>query len=132
MHASEAHLARHRRTRTSGAAAGGTEAAPKGSMHNPLRQLILEQALHVIEQARPWVDAVARRDRDLAWQTRRALRSVALNLAEGFGSAAGHARLRFESARGSLSDPRAAVRASQTIVARWLDGARRAHRTVIG
>src|SRR6185295_20305042 len=71
-------------------------------MHNPLRQQLLDQVLHVIAQARPLVAAVARRDRDLASQIRRALSSVALNLSEGFGSASGNARLRFESARGSL------------------------------
>jgi hypothetical protein len=48
------------------------------------------------------VEAVALRDRDLGSQIRRAVSSDALNLSEGFGSAAGDARLRFESARGSL------------------------------
>jgi four helix bundle protein len=79
-------------------------------MHSPLRQLILEQVLQVIEQARPWVEAIARRDRDLGSQIRRALSSVALNVAEGFGSAAGNARLRFESARGSLYEGQAGLR----------------------
>jgi four helix bundle protein len=79
-------------------------------MHSPLRQQLLEQVLHVIEQARPLVEAVARRDRDLGSQIRRALSSVALNLCEGFGSAAGNARLRFESARGSLYEAQAGLR----------------------
>ena len=79
-------------------------------MHSPLRQQLLDQVLHVIEQARPLVEAVARRDRDLGSQIRRALSSVALNLCEGFGSAAGNARLRFESARGSLYETQAGLK----------------------
>ena len=43
----------------------------------------------LITLARPLVEGVARRDRDLGSQVRRALSSVALNVAEGFGSAAG-------------------------------------------
>ena len=81
-------------------------------MHSPLRQQLLEQVLHVIEQARPLVEAVARRDRDLGSQIRRALSSVALNLCEGFGSAAGNARLR---ARGSLYEAQAGLR----VAAAW-------------
>lgn len=79
-------------------------------MHIPLRQQLLEQVLHVIELARPLVAAVGRRDRDLASQIRRALSSVALNVAEGFGTAAGNSRLRFESARGSLYETQAGLR----------------------
>ena len=79
-------------------------------MHSPLRQQLLEQALHIIEQARPLVEAVARRDRDLGSQIRRALSSVGLNLSEGFGSAVGNARLRFDSARGSLYEAQAGLR----------------------
>jgi four helix bundle protein len=79
-------------------------------MHSPLRQQLLEQVLHIIALARPLVEAVARRDRDLGSQIRRALSSVGLNLSEGFGSASGNARLRFESARGSLYEAQAGLR----------------------
>jgi four helix bundle protein len=79
-------------------------------MHTPLRQQLLEQILTAITLARPLVEATARRDRDLGSQLRRALSSVALNVAEGFGSQAGNARLRFESARGSLYESQAALR----------------------
>jgi len=41
---------------------------------------------------------------------RRALPSVGLNVAEGFGSGAGNAWLRFESARGSLHETQAGLR----------------------
>jgi four helix bundle protein len=79
-------------------------------MHSPLRQQLLDLSLAIISQARAPVAAVARRDRDLGSQLRRALSSVALNLAEGLGSAAGNARLRFESARGSLYEAQTALR----------------------
>ena len=79
-------------------------------MHSPLRQQLLDSALLIISQARPLVDGVVRRDRDLGSQLRRALSSVALNLAEGLGSAGGNARLRFESARGSLYEAHTGLR----------------------
>jgi four helix bundle protein len=79
-------------------------------MQLPIRQQFLEASLQAIELTRPFVAIIARRDRDLASQVRRALSSVALNLAEGFGSAAGNARLRFESARGSLYEAQAGLR----------------------
>jgi four helix bundle protein len=79
-------------------------------MRNPLHQDVLEHAVEVISLARPLVEAVARRDRDLASQLRRALSSIALNLAEGLGTQAGNARLRFETARGSLCEAKAALR----------------------
>ena len=60
--------------------------------------------------ARPVVEAVARRDRDLASQVRRALSSVGLNVAEAFGSGSGNRRLRLESARGSAYEAQAALR----------------------
>jgi len=56
------------------------------------------------------VEAVQRKDRDLASQIRRAVSSVSLNLAEGFGAAKGNSRLRFESALGSLYEAKAGVR----------------------
>ena len=78
-------------------------------MRNHLHQP-LEHALHIIELARPLVEVVTRRDRDLGGQLRRALSSVALNLAEASGNQAGNARLRYETARGSLYEARAALR----------------------
>jgi len=79
-------------------------------MHNPKSSTILEHSLEVVELARPVVEAVYRRDRDLASQLRRAISSVALNLAEGFGCTGGSARARFETARGSLNEAQAGVR----------------------
>ena len=79
-------------------------------MRNPLPQDVLEHAIEVISLARPLVEVVARRDQDLASQLRRALSSIALNLAEGLATQAGNARVRFETARGSLCEAKAALR----------------------
>ena len=79
-------------------------------MHNPKSCSILEHSLEVVELARPLIEAVNRRDRDLASQLRRAISSVALNLAEGFGCTGGSARARFETARGSLNEAQAGIR----------------------
>ena len=55
-------------------------------MHSTFKQQPLDEVLQVIELARPLVEAIARRDRDLASQVRRAFSSVGLNVAEGAGS----------------------------------------------
>ena len=90
--------------------AGGTGAAPLEGMRNHLHQQPLEHALEIITLTRPLVEAVSRRDRDLGSQLRRALSSIALNIAEASGNQSGNARLRYESARGSLYEARAALR----------------------
>ena len=79
-------------------------------MHQPLRYEVLEQAIGIVELARPLVDAIYRKDRDLSSQVRRAVSSTVLNLAEAFGTAGGNARLRFETARGSLYESQAGLR----------------------
>ena len=78
-------------------------------MHTPLRHQMHQEILRVLTHARPLVEAIAHHDRELASQARRALSSVLLNAAEGFGSRGGNARLRFHSARGSLYEARAAL-----------------------
>ena len=79
-------------------------------MHNTFKQQPLDDVISVIELARPLVEAIARRDRSLASQVRDAFSSVGLNVAEATGSTAGNARLRFETARGSLYEARAGLR----------------------
>jgi four helix bundle protein len=79
-------------------------------MHNPKSCSILEHSLEVVELSRSLVEAIQRRDRDLASQLRRAISSVVLNLAEGFGCTGGSARARFETARGSLNEAQAGIR----------------------
>ena len=72
-------------------------------MQTNIREEILHIVIKTVTEAKPLVDAVQRRDKDLADQIRRALSSIGLNTAEGFGTSRnGNARLRFESARGSL------------------------------
>ena len=53
--------------------------------------------------------AVARHDRSLADQLRRAAQSVVLNLAEAGGHTGGNRRLRFQSAFGSAQETKAAL-----------------------
>jgi four helix bundle protein len=79
-------------------------------MHHTLRQQLLEQIIAIIEHVRPLLEAIRRKDRDLASQLQRALNSIGLNVAEGFGSQAGNARLRFQCAHGSLYEAQAALR----------------------
>jgi four helix bundle protein len=81
-------------------------------MHSPISNQLLNEATAIISNARPLVVAIERRDRDLGNQIRRALNSVMLNIAEGFGSRGGNARNRFESAHGSLFEVRAALSAA--------------------
>jgi len=79
-------------------------------MRTHLQQDVLEHSISCITIARPLVECVARRDRELGSQLRRALSSVVLNVAEGYATEAGNSRLRFETARGSLCEARAALR----------------------
>ena len=64
----------------------------------------------VIALARPLVEGIARKDRELGSQVRRAFGSVALNAAEAAGVSAGNARLRWQTALGSLYEARAGLR----------------------
>jgi four helix bundle protein len=79
-------------------------------MYNPNSTSILEHALEIATLARPLVEAIARKDRDLASQVRRAISSISLNAAEGRGAVAGNSRLRFETALGSLYEAQAGIR----------------------
>ncbi len=79
-------------------------------MHNSLSSTILEHSLAIAALSWPLVEAIQRKDRDLASQVRRAISSIALNAAEAQGNAAGNSRLRFESALGSLYEAQAGLR----------------------
>src|SRR5512133_23071 len=86
-----------------------------GGMHSPLHEQLMHEIYTIITLARPVVEAIERRDRDLGTQTRRALNSLALNTAEGLGCRAGHARNRLETAHGSLFE----VSASLGVARAW-------------
>jgi four helix bundle protein len=79
-------------------------------MHNPNGITILEHAIEIAALSRPLVAAVQRRDRDLASQVRRAVSSIALNVAESQGNGGGNTRVRLETALGSLYEAQAALR----------------------
>ena len=66
-------------------------------------------ALEMVVAIKPLVDAVARRDRALADQMRRAAQSVVLNIAEGSASRGGNETARYHSALASTEEARAAL-----------------------
>jgi four helix bundle protein len=65
---------------------------------------IYEVAVRMLEEMRPAIEAIERKDRDLGRQLRRAASSVVLNLSEGSGASGGHRRERYRSALGSARE----------------------------
>jgi len=62
---------------------------------------------------KPVLAIIARHDKDLERQVRRAACSVVLNIAEGEHSSDGHRRERFRTARGSAGEVRGGVDAAE-------------------
>ena len=78
----------------------------KGTPHRTALELILS----AISLVREIVAKVRPHDRHLADQLRRAVTSTALNLAEADGNRDGNRRLRLETAHGSASEAKYALR----------------------
>jgi four helix bundle protein len=77
------------------------------SMNTTLRQQLLDQDIVIIQHARPLVEGIERKDRDLSAQVKRSLNSIALNVTEAFGVRAGNSRLSFRRALGELYESEA-------------------------
>ena len=71
---------------------------------------IFEVAIGCCEQVGPLAERISARDRSLADQLRRAMASVAMNIAEGAGSQGGNKRARYFTALGSAREVEAALR----------------------
>ncbi len=74
---------------------------------------IYEVSLDVISDVRPMLGSIEREDRDLGRQLRRALASVALNLAEGSYSRGGNRNVRYHSALGSARESLACLQVAE-------------------
>jgi four helix bundle protein len=70
---------------------------------------VYQETLAMIRGLRATVAAIEARDGDLGRQMRRAMASVALNIAEGQGSRGGNQRLRFATALGSMRETQACI-----------------------
>jgi len=81
---------------------------------------IYDVILRVIAALRPYVKKIEGCDADLARQMRRAMSSVALNVAEGMGSAGGNRRARYHTALGSMRETMACVDAG--VALGYVDG----------
>jgi len=76
---------------------------------------IYEVVLVMAGDAALLAEQIERRDSDLARQMRRAMHSVALNIAEGMGNLAGTKRQRYSTALGSAREVLACVQAAQAM-----------------
>ena len=78
--------------------------------------LVAEQvALEVVDAVAPLLGRVRKEDPDLHKQLRRALCSVAMNIAEGQHSDDGNRRARYFTAAGSANETRMALRLAQRL-----------------
>ena len=74
-----------------------------------------DDAVQLIRDMGPTLDQIAQHDGDLHRQIKRALSSVALNIAEGAWRRNGNARLRFETAMGSANEVHMCLRTADAL-----------------
>ena len=67
---------------------------------------IYQVCLEIVEEVQPIADRIARRDRDLARQLRKASANAALNVCEGSGTRAGRRRNTYDIALGEAKETR--------------------------
>jgi four helix bundle protein len=69
----------------------------------------------MVREVRPYTDRIARFDRDLARQVRRASTAVPLNIAEGCGLCGGRRRMSYEIALGEARETLAGLETAEAI-----------------
>src|SRR5262245_3579494 len=89
----------------------GSSGVPRRSAMLRIYDVVLQMA----NGASFVAEAIERRDGDLARQMRRAVASVALNTAEGYGNTAGHKRQRYQTALGSAREAMACVEVAKAM-----------------
>ena len=83
---------------------------------------IHDDALQLIRELSPALTKIAQHDSDLHRQTKRALTSIPLNIAEGQWRRNGNARLRFETAMGSANEVHSCLRTADALGYVEVDG----------
>ena len=76
---------------------------------------IYDDVIVLTREMRGLLASIGKHDADLARQARRALSSIALNMAEGNYQRAGNQRLRFQTAMGSADEVRACLEISAAL-----------------
>jgi len=94
-----------------------------------------DDVLQLIRELRPTLVKLAHHDADLHRQTKRALSSISLNIAEGEWRRNGNARVRFETAMGSANEVHRCLRTADAfgyieVEAKHLDTLDRVARTL--
>ena len=74
-----------------------------------------DDSIQLIRELRPTLAKILKRDRNLEDQLRRALTSVALNIAEGEWRRNGNARARFDTAMGSANEAARCLRTADAL-----------------
>ncbi len=99
-----------------GALRAGQSPLTRAERETPqMSRLVQDIIIEAIEEIRPLVEKIERRDRDLAKQIRTAASSVALNHAEGEWGRKGHRPERLSTAMNSAKEARNALR----VAAAW-------------